>query len=241
MPEQLLQAAGRLLSPPKPIECRVHDRHACEVPVACQPAAAWGRKDAQWPAVISDLSQGGALLIVGRRFELGVGLGIELPGGDGEDPYTVLAKVVNVRATPDGSWALGCKFVSELGEDELQRLLGPRPPAAAEPEAVVPSKVASPPPPRANGSGKRSIPNVLLQLEIRPGKVIHCRIRNLTAPAGWSPVAGKPMTLRLEAPPQPLIRLEVLHCLPQGQRLVIRCRLLSPTWEGLLRALRCSV
>jgi hypothetical protein len=235
MLEHLLQPAGRVLPPPTPIECRVHDRHHCDLPVACQPAAAWGRKDAQWPAVISDLSHGGARLIVGRRFEMGVALGIELPGGDGEEPYMVLAKVVHVQATPDGSWALGCKFISELGEDELQRLLGARQPAASEPQAVAPSKVSSAPP--ANGAGKKSIANVLLQLEIRPGKVINCRIRSLTVPASWSPVAGKPLTLRLEAPPQPLVRLKVIHCVPQGQRLVIRCRLLNPSWEGLLRAL----
>src|SRR5262245_56055569 len=98
MPEQL-QAAGRSsLSPP--IDCRVYTRHSCGVPTSCQPTSAWGRADSRWAAIISDVSQAGVRLIVQRRFEVGVGLGIELPGRDGGEPYTVLAKVIHVKALP---------------------------------------------------------------------------------------------------------------------------------------------
>ena len=32
-----------------------------------------------------------------------------------------------VRATDDGSWALGCRFISELGDSEVERLLAATP------------------------------------------------------------------------------------------------------------------
>src|SRR5688572_26354331 len=106
MPEQLFQVANRMLTPESPIECRVSTRHACDVTTSCQPTSAWGRKDSRWPAAISDISAGGVRLIIRRRFEPGVGLAIELPGNDSNEPSIVLAKVIHVRALPDGSWAL---------------------------------------------------------------------------------------------------------------------------------------
>src|SRR5437879_1582081 len=129
MPEQLSRIDDQLTAPQPLVECRVHERQACDVSTSCQPTSAWGRKDSRWAAVISDVSPGGIRLIVRRRFEPGAGLGIELPGGDGEEPYTVLAKVIHVRALPDSAWALGCQFISELSEEEVQHLL-PRPPQA---------------------------------------------------------------------------------------------------------------
>src|SRR4051812_35795513 len=122
MPEQLLQNAAQLAVSRSSADCRVYTRLACCLMTACQPTSAWGRKDSRWEAAITDISQGGLRLIVRRRFEPGAGLGIELPGHDGGEPYIVLAKVVHVGALPDGSWALGCKFISELGEDELENL-----------------------------------------------------------------------------------------------------------------------
>jgi hypothetical protein len=238
MPEQLLQTEQKS-SPRRSLECRVYARQPCDLTVACQPTAAWGRADARWSAVLSDVSQGGACLIVRRRFEVGVGLGIELPGQDGDDPYMVLAKVVNVQATPDGAWALGCKFISELGEDELHRLLNPPhpaepalQPAKAAPAAISPSQAAS-------AAGKKTIANVLVQLELPSGKVVDCRIRQLTVPAAWTPVAGKSLTLRVDKSPgrQPLLRLGVVRWSPQAERWTLRCRLLNPSWEELLRAL----
>ncbi len=36
----------------------------------------------------------------------------------------VEARVVHVRASSDGEWALGCAFIKELAEEELDSLLG---------------------------------------------------------------------------------------------------------------------
>jgi hypothetical protein len=100
--------------------CRVSERQSCELPTALSPASAYGRAEAKWEANIRDLSAGGARIILRRRFEPGTALAIELPG-DG-DSYTVLARVVHVKAH-EGGWSLGCQFVSALSDSEQERLL----------------------------------------------------------------------------------------------------------------------
>src|SRR4051812_47471166 len=111
-------AARRSAEPRHDKECRVCPRVECELPSSCQPASAVVSKEAQWSATIRNISVGGVSLHLQRRFEPGAGLAIELPGRDGREGYTVLARVVQVRRQPDGAWSLGCQFVSELGEDQ---------------------------------------------------------------------------------------------------------------------------
>jgi hypothetical protein len=214
MPEQLLQAATGTV-PEFPVDSRVHVRLACDISTSCQPTSAWGRKDSRWAAVISDISPGGISLIVRRRFEPGSGLAIELPGGDGEEPYTVLAKVIHVKALPGSSWALGCQFVSELSEDEVQRLL------SQHRQAV-----------------KNHVSEVNLQLEVSPNRLINCRIQRLTVPGTWPLAAGKTLGIRTNAGLKelPLLKLKVVRCWLNGDHWTLRCELLNPSDE-LLRTL----
>ena len=102
-------------------ETRTHERHPCNLPGSCGPASSWNRPDARWGGAITNISLGGIRVRLPRRFEPGTGLAIELPDADG-GPWVVFAKVVRV-CPADGSWELGCEFVSELGEDEFRRLL----------------------------------------------------------------------------------------------------------------------
>lgn len=103
--------------------CRVHERRACAVPTTCQPACVSDSNEMRWNATICDISQGGARLMVPRRFEKGTGLAVELPGDLTRESAIVFVKVVHLRREDDGGWTLGCRFVSELSEDELLRLL----------------------------------------------------------------------------------------------------------------------
>ncbi len=103
-------------------ECRVYERQACEVPTACLPASVREMKETPWKGLIADISQEGVRLKLQRRFEKGTGLAIELPGDGEQAPSTVFAKVVHMRRYEDGDWMLGCKFLSELSEEQLQRL-----------------------------------------------------------------------------------------------------------------------
>ena len=58
---------------------------------------------------VRDISTGGLCLVLGRRFEPGAGLAIEVPDAEGGSS-TLLAKVVHVRTDGAGSWALGCAW-----------------------------------------------------------------------------------------------------------------------------------
>lgn len=118
-----VQAAEPILpNPPKP-NCRIHERQSCALPTTCQPASVSESHEMRWNATICDISQGGARLLVPRRFEKGTGLAVELPGDLERESAVVFVKVVHLHRDESGQWILGCKFVSELGEDEMQRLL----------------------------------------------------------------------------------------------------------------------
>jgi PilZ domain len=130
MPEQVLLRPGK----PSAQECRVYERQPCDVPTECRPAAAY--KEATWSATIRNISIGGIRLVIKRRFEPGTCLAVELPGND--DAYRVLAKVVYTQAAEAGSWAHGCRFISELSEGEVERLLKAIPGATRGPAEIVP-------------------------------------------------------------------------------------------------------
>jgi hypothetical protein len=80
-------------------------------------------REKRWDAVICDISQGGVCVVLKRRFEKGSALAVELPSSDGQRSNVVFVKVVHVEAHGNGSWRLGCKLVSELSQEELNRLL----------------------------------------------------------------------------------------------------------------------
>jgi PilZ domain len=103
-------------------ECRVYERHPCDIPARCHPASLHDMKDEGWEGAILDISQGGIRIHLRRRFERGTALAVELPGERGET-FTVFVKVVHLRSDENGAWILGCKFVSDLSDDEVQRLI----------------------------------------------------------------------------------------------------------------------
>lgn len=148
------------------LECRVYERQNCEVPAACRPASALGDPEAKWDAIILDVSQGGARLVLKRRFEPGTGLAIELPGADAA--YTVLAKVVYVKRQEDGRWSLGCRFISELSDSEQEHLLHWTPPDEG--------------PPR--------IENVRFRLLLKQAALIDCRVKHFQQMETWPLVPG---------------------------------------------------
>ena len=104
------------------LECRVFERQPCEVPTVCQPASIAEMAEHRWQGVIIDISRGGVRMRLVRRFEKNSALAVEIPGDDVREPYIVFVKVMHV-GSDDGQWVLGCKFLSEMSEDETQRLL----------------------------------------------------------------------------------------------------------------------
>jgi hypothetical protein len=216
---------------PRP-NCRVYERHACDLPAACQPPTAWNAQEFKWPATIRDVSVGGVRLLLRRRFEPGAGLAIELPGADEASPSTVLARVVHVHGQEDGGWVLGCAFVSRLGDEELNALLG----VAASDEVGVykdsaPEFGAAPAgPPAAVGPsslvGKELASDVYFQGTFGGGAVVRRFIKRLALPPSWPLPAGQLIRLQLPPDGRP-VRLLVDFCGQLGGRWVLFCTFLD--------------
>src|SRR5262245_52630847 len=82
------------------------ERHPCGLRASCQPVAAWMDRDFIWPVTITELSTRGLGLVLGRRFEAGMGLAVELPASADRCEETFLVKVVRVSALPGDHWLL---------------------------------------------------------------------------------------------------------------------------------------
>jgi hypothetical protein len=137
-----------LLSPAAPAShlrfaaSRPAARYPCELQASCQPLAAWLDKESVWPGLISDLSTCSLALVLGRRFEPGSGLAVELPATADRCEETLLVKVTKVQSLPDGRWLLSCALVSELSEDTVLTLVsqGEDGPPAALPDDQAPAE-----------------------------------------------------------------------------------------------------
>jgi len=208
--------------------CRVYERRSCQLPVACQPAAAFGKEETRWPGTIRDISQGGVRLTLERRFEPGTGLAVELPEDELGDTRTVLLKVVHVRRQADGHWSLGCKFVSELSEDEIRRL-APVEEAAPDPNERRKTVHSTP----------LALSKVRLQVQVNSGTLIDTTIDRMVVPSTWPLAAGKTMALlggKASGTPWK-IQLRVVHCGQEAEGWVLRAQLLHvPAAANLLRA-----
>lgn len=155
--------------------CRVHERQSCGLPTSCEPAAGFGSGENRWRGEIRDISPGGLRLILERRFERGTGLAIQLARAGADEIRTVLVKVVHVKLQLDGMWSLGCKFISDLSEEEVERLL----------TAVV----AAPEPER------QLVSRVHFQVEVAGGALVDCVVHRMRVPASWPLPAGATVTV----------------------------------------------
>jgi hypothetical protein len=210
MPQQLLAPVAPVSVAAPSRECRVYERKTCAVPTSCQPAAA---REMRWEATICDVSQGGVRLLLRRRFERGSGLAVELPGKDGER-YIVFAKVMQVQQEEDGNWALGCKFLSELSEDELQRLVTFSPPPVVLEDAH-------------------------LAIELPTGRIVRCRIKRFSVGDSWPLPAGNFIGLsgRGAVGEAWTYRFEVVACDEQAGAKILRLRVDADDANALLHSL----
>jgi hypothetical protein len=170
----------------------------------------WGKPGVRWSAVIRDASSAGLDLVVARRFEPGAELAVDLPGGDGGEAYAVLTKVVRAKPQKDGSWLLGCEFVSAPG-DEAQKRVAP---------GSRPGDGAAAPPPDG------ILVDVFMRLETQPGTFVVCLIKRLTVSDAWPPRPGQVLTMRggFKGVP-PRVCVEVMACKRRGEHWALRCRL----------------
>jgi hypothetical protein len=206
-------------------ECRVYERRACQVPASCQPAAA---NEMRWAGVIENVSQTGVRLRLRRRFEPHTGVAIELPGKDGLDPETVYAKIVHVDNDGAGSYVLGCRLMSALSDEEVQRLLAvSAPDSRGAPEsATVLLDDSAPESPATDVPEMTVVASVRLWIGVGEGEIIRCRVKRFHASGPWPLPTGTALNLRgvarngsrLEHP------FEVVHCTPEGDGWLLQVR-----------------
>jgi hypothetical protein len=177
-----LDAGPPTTTPPAGVECGVYPRHASRLAADCQPIAARGANELWWPAQIRDVSLGGLGLVLRRRFEAGTGLVVELPEGSG-GTFTVIARVVRVRAESGGVWLHGCTFVSTLSEDALATLLTT---SQAQPAGRAHGGIGRP---------RRMLAGVRLQATLPGGEVLTRRVPRLYTSATWPLPAGTRVTV----------------------------------------------
>jgi len=210
------------LPPVRPVECRDRERQPCGLQTSCQPIAARGDKDVQWPATILDISVEGAGVVLDRRFERGAGLAIEVPGTRTQPGDTLLAKVVHTTALPGGRWLLGCIFVSELSDDDLlgvlalaraQQAFMQEEDALAEESGGRHSRKQHP----VSGSGRYRevlIPGVNFEGTSNDGRVARVPVRRLFLSGTWPVPPGTVLKVKVagQMTPLPEVKLKANSC-----------------------------
>jgi c-di-GMP-binding flagellar brake protein YcgR len=120
--DDVLRQFGALRQKPAtPDDNRTWTRFPCTVKALCQTVA--DPQQEPWPVQVLNISPTGIGLLVARAIDTGTLLSLELQGHTEAAAHTMLACVVHVTVQPDGQWALGCNFIRELTEEELQALL----------------------------------------------------------------------------------------------------------------------
>ncbi len=74
-------------------------------------------------AQVLNLSASGVGLLVNRFVDAGALLNVDLLGKDGQTRRTILACVVHVGQRGAQQWALGCNFIRELTDEDIQALI----------------------------------------------------------------------------------------------------------------------
>jgi len=190
-------------------------RHPCEVQTTCQPPSAWCKDP--WPAVIRGISTDGLNLSLARRYESGSGLAIELPTEDG-GTTTVLARVAHVEASSEEGWLLGCTFVSELSDDEVQLVLNPG----------------------YEATGRRrkcgTINGVLFQTRLND-EVLRWFVRRLDLSAQWPLSYGKIVSFRIGSEAESSVEMTIKKCQLLGSYWIVDCKFNHGLSDELLQAI----
>lgn len=115
-----LQSLGARRSLAASSDQRKFIRYACDIKAQFEAVADdSGRHDAK----VLNVSASGVALMVEREVEPGALLNVTLHSATGSASRTILCCVVHVASQEAGTWALGCNFIRQLTEDDLQALL----------------------------------------------------------------------------------------------------------------------
>jgi hypothetical protein len=111
------------LSAPAPLkrERRASVRCDCNAKGTCQTLAQ--RQESPWKAMVLNISCQGIGVLLGRRFEPGTLLTIELTESSAQRQRLLLARVAHATPQPEDKWLIGCTLINPLDEEELHELL----------------------------------------------------------------------------------------------------------------------
>ncbi len=118
--DEELGAFGAQKTRPVGPDGRSWTRFACDVTAKVQRLSDHDPK--HYTARVRDISASGVALHVEEDIPAGTLLSAELHGTS-DKTFTILACVVHVTAAPEGGQVLGCNFIRELNETDLQVLL----------------------------------------------------------------------------------------------------------------------
>lgn len=99
-------------------ERRVWVRHAANLNILCKQVG--DELESGVSGVLCGISRGGMQMIAPRRFEPGSVLSVESATPHDENGFAVLAWVVRAQPHGEREWTMGCRFSSELDDDQLQ-------------------------------------------------------------------------------------------------------------------------
>jgi hypothetical protein len=205
------------------VECRVRERHSCDLEASCQPVAARGETDLHWAGSIRDISTSGLGLALKRRFEPGAGLAVELPSVGDRPGETLLARVRHATRLKDGRWLHGCAFVSELSDDELYALLR----LSARDQT---------PPPNASKTAAGVVTDVTFRGVAADGRRVALLVRQLRG-LSWPLAPGTNLAIQVGGPNAGPVHLVVEEAAQHGERWTVRCRFLTGPRAQVVRAL----
>jgi len=115
-----LATFGAARSRAEPPDGRNWSRYDCRVKAVYQVIPDGG--EARREAKVLNISPGGVALLVEEDVSAGVLLSTELHAPDGRSAVTILACVVHVTVQSENERVLGCNFIQELGDEDLQAL-----------------------------------------------------------------------------------------------------------------------
>jgi hypothetical protein len=107
--------------PAAPDDLRNWVRFPCNVKALCQRVG--DPTDSAWPAQVVNVSPNGIGLLVDRAVETGALLSVSLESPTTGAARTILACVVHATTRPGNECNLGCSFIREFSEEDLEALL----------------------------------------------------------------------------------------------------------------------
>jgi hypothetical protein len=105
---------------PSPPDLRTWVRFPSNTEATVQLATAMDREP--WTAKVLNISANGVALLVSRPIDPGTTLSLQLKRNTADEPLTLVACVVRVEVVGESERMLGCNFIRELDDNELQAL-----------------------------------------------------------------------------------------------------------------------